>query len=262
MHRPKIQPSGGTSFVFDHVFEIAFAPMHGNTTMIQTDPVISSLWPGDFAPWRSVPVPHTLGDVALKRSFHPSWIHPFYMARSCTSTMDLARHLIGSGLFPEWASVIAGYQSNGRGQFGRPWISFEGNLLAAIRLPRHIATSAVCPLIPALAVQRVFQDLGLVSQIKWPNDLLIAGKKVGGILIEDRGGSVIAGIGINLVRSPESGAMDPDGAFPAGDLLSSGLSIEPADLWKRVVNSLLDFAETGMENDFLQTQIGRTYEDI
>jgi BirA family biotin operon repressor/biotin-[acetyl-CoA-carboxylase] ligase len=119
-----------------------------------------------------------------------------------SSTQDVARDLADHGA-PEGTAVIAGVQQSGRGRLGRSWLSPEGGLATSIIL--RPATSAVhlLPAISALAVFRTIKGLGIEAGIKWPNDILISGRKVCGILIEHGlvNGAVgysIVGIGINV----------------------------------------------------------------
>lgn len=108
---------------------------------------------------------------------------------------------------PEGTVVIAEQQTSGKGRLGRPWIASPNeNLTFSIILRPRITPDKlnVLPLYVAVAVaQAIEQHTGLEVECKWPNDLLVRGKKIAGILIE---GSVkqnavehvIIGIGINV----------------------------------------------------------------
>lgn len=152
-----------------------------------------------------------------------------YLAGASTSSLDLAHALVAAGALPEWGSVVALTQSAGRGQLRRNWVSPSGNMYAALRLPlRGVFASEAA----ALAVGALLADgldaAGCQVSLKWPNDLLQydeapAGsgwRKVGGILLEERGGALIAGIGINLISAPDSTLLREAHAFPAGRLRS------------------------------------------
>ena len=115
--------------------------------------------------------------------------------------------------FEEFGPVGAVYTENqtaGRGRLGRSWVNAEGKALyytAAIREP--LAQPATLPLLASLAVRRQLQlRYGVDCQIKWPNDLLLNGKKIVGIL---------CGIGINLAQ--------PQSYFDAAGL-PNGTSLE------------------------------------
>lgn len=112
--------------------------------------------------------------------------------------------------FEEFGPVGAVYTTNqtaGRGRLGRTWVNAEGKALyytVAIREP--LAQPATLPLLASLAVRRQLAlRYGVDCQIKWPNDLLLNGKKIVGILCEGApdGHSIVVGIGINLAQ-PQS----------------------------------------------------------
>jgi BirA family biotin operon repressor/biotin-[acetyl-CoA-carboxylase] ligase len=119
-----------------------------------------------------------------------------------TSTQDIARELAGQGAL-EGTAVIAGEQQSGRGRMGRSWLSPAGGLATSIILRPPLASVHLLPAITSVAVFRTLAKLGIKSGIKWPNDVLIKGKKVCGILIENglEAGELsysIVGIGINV----------------------------------------------------------------
>ena len=112
--------------------------------------------------------------------------------------------------FEEFGPVGAVYTTNqtaGRGRLGRSWVNAEGKALyytVAIREP--LAQPATLPLLASLAVRSQLKlRYGVDCQIKWPNDLLLNGKKIVGILCEigPDGHSIVVGIGINLAQ-PQS----------------------------------------------------------
>ena len=117
--------------------------------------------------------------------------------------------------FEEFGPVAGVYTQNqtaGRGRLGRSWVNAEGKALyytAAIREP--LAQPSTLPLLASLAVRRQLQlRYGVDCQIKWPNDLLLNGKKIVGILCEgvsygyqQQGRGILCGIGINLAQ-PQS----------------------------------------------------------
>ena len=122
----------------------------------------------------------------------------------------------------EFGPVGAVYTTNqtaGRGRLGRTWVNAEGKALyytVAIREP--LAQPATLPLLASLAVRRQLAlRYGVDCQIKWPNDLLLNGKKIVGILCESvcygyqqQGRGILCGIGINLAQ--------PQSYFDAADL--------------------------------------------
>jgi BirA family transcriptional regulator, biotin operon repressor / biotin---[acetyl-CoA-carboxylase] ligase len=135
------------------------------------------------------------------------------------------------GQGPLW--VTAERQTAGRGRRGRAWISPEGNLHASLLLTDPATAehwpqlSFVAALAAHDAVVEVAADLKRLLGIKWPNDLLLAGAKLGGILIEAESGisAVAVGIGVNCSSHPT------DTDFPATDLAGVGAPVSPAALF-------------------------------
>lgn len=101
-------------------------------------------------------------------------------------------------------AVFAGCQTAGRGRLGRTWQSAPGKALYySILLKRPLADLASLPLAASLAVQAALQtQFGVECSVKWPNDLLLGGKKLVGILCEGVPGGAVCGIGVNLTQSP------------------------------------------------------------
>lgn len=161
----------------------------------------------------------------------------------CASTMDVAWTLFDHHEFPEWSSVLADIQTTGRGQFRRPWVSETGNLFASVRLGNLASHPAFPSFVPALAVSLALKSLGLFSEFKWPNDILVHRKKIGGILVENRSGIMIAGIGINLACSPPMDAMRDPRYFPPGHLNDFGLATTPFELWALIHETLMQVAQ-------------------
>ena len=119
------------------------------------------------------------------------------------STMEVARKKVQQGAL-EGTVVVADEQSAGKGRLNRVWLSPEGSLSLSIVLYPRMAYLSYIIMVASLAVVRAVKVVtGLRAQIKWPNDVLIGGKKVCGILVESgiRDISVdyaIIGIGVNV----------------------------------------------------------------
>jgi len=117
--------------------------------------------------------------------------------------MDAGRREARQGA-KEGTVIIAGEQTEGKGRLQRTWFSPSGNIALSIILYPDIASLPYLIMIASLAVAYSIEDVtGLKTQIKWPNDILIGGKKVGGILIENevkrnKVAFTIIGIGINV----------------------------------------------------------------
>jgi BirA family biotin operon repressor/biotin-[acetyl-CoA-carboxylase] ligase len=113
--------------------------------------------------------------------------------RATTSTNDRARALAQEGA-PHGTLVTAGVQTAGRGRQGRVWSTPPGQALLLALVVRDPG-----PLLPLRAGLAVADLAGPAARVKWPNDVLVEGRKVAGVLVEGRPqeGWAIAGIGIN-----------------------------------------------------------------
>lgn len=143
---------------------------------------------------------------------------PVHAYARVTSTNDVARDLAGDGA-GEGTAVLAVEQTAGRGRLGRPWVSPPGGLYLSVVLRPPLATDRWPLLGIAVAVgaaEGVEPASGVPIALKWPNDLLAGGRKVGGILVEAAEGFAVAGIGINA--GPPGAAPHPDAASLHVDL--------------------------------------------
>lgn len=119
---------------------------------------------------------------------------------------------------------IAASQTAGRGRMGRRWISSAGNLFMSQLFSLQEPLSDLV-FITSLSIADTIKNLtsGLDIKIKWPNDVLVAGAKISGILIENgEHNTVIVGVGINLVSSPQ----DENILYKVTDLKSLGFDIK------------------------------------
>ena len=128
------------------------------------------------------------------------------------STNDEARALVAAGAGPGTV-VWAESQTAGRGRLGRDWVSPPGNLYCSIimRPKVDVAHIAEISFVSALAVRDALISIlpgDIALRFKWPNDVLAAGRKIAGILVEaeklpdeDRL-ALIVGIGVNIVSAP------------------------------------------------------------
>ncbi len=128
----------------------------------------------------------------------------------CASTNDIAREWASDpgDPAPSGALVTADFQTRGRGQRGHEWQADAGlsALLSYVyRLPLATDTAQLGLLIP-LAVAEALAACGVSPQIKWPNDILLDGKKCGGILVEVAAGVAVLGIGLNVGQTEFAGA--------------------------------------------------------
>jgi BirA family biotin operon repressor/biotin-[acetyl-CoA-carboxylase] ligase len=145
------------------------------------------------------------------------------------STNDEARRMAEAGAQPGLV-VLAGQQTSGRGRHGRAWASPLGNLYASVLLGVEgpIAASAQLSFVAGLALADAIEGYapgGVALRLKWPNDVLIGGAKVAGILLESVGrangagaAGVIVGTGVNIVSSPR------ETPYPATSLVEQGFA--------------------------------------
>jgi BirA family biotin operon repressor/biotin-[acetyl-CoA-carboxylase] ligase len=148
---------------------------------------------------------------------------------SVTSTNDIARQQ-AMGKSPEGTAVIAERQTSGRGRLKREWVSPEGNIAVTVVLYPDRKNLYFLTMLAALAVQRgIEKTTGVKCQLKWPNDVLVNGKKVCGILLESKASVesvdyALVGIGINvnmkIADHPEIAAIATSLALETGSEVS------------------------------------------
>jgi len=138
------------------------------------------------------------------------------------STMTIAAKLAAEGC-PSGTIVVADEQTAGIGRHGRSWISEKGTGLYVSIVLRLRVQSGTLPLVMlalGLATREAIVELTSLSpDLRWPNDVLIGGKKCAGILAQLEGDAIVAGIGINVSQT----------AFPPGlDTPATSLGLEGA----------------------------------
>ncbi|MFN0153312.1 MAG: biotin--[acetyl-CoA-carboxylase] ligase [Gaiella sp.] len=143
---------------------------------------------------------------------------PYLWVQECTSTQDVLR---AGAQLREGALAATEHQTAGRGRRRRTWDDKPGSaLLFSLLLEPPAGETGRYPLlslVAALAVaESVEQATGRRAVVKWPNDVLLEGRKVAGILLEATGNRVIAGVGINVNQSAEE--LPRETRVPAGSL--------------------------------------------
>jgi BirA family biotin operon repressor/biotin-[acetyl-CoA-carboxylase] ligase len=126
------------------------------------------------------------------------------------STNDEARRLAEEGA-PHGTVVHADEQTAGRGRFAHTWFSPPGNLYISVllRTGQAAARAAELSFLASLAVADTVEALlprKTRTILKWPNDVLINGAKIAGILLEQVNEATIIGIGLNVLQAPSTGA--------------------------------------------------------
>ena len=122
---------------------------------------------------------------------------PHLHVRVLDSTNTRARELAAAGA-PHGTLVTAGEQRAGRGRQGRTWSAPPGRALLSSLVLRD--PPRLLPLLAGVAVAQVAERAGVWAQVKWPNDVLVDGRKVAGILVEGRPQErwAVLGIGVNV----------------------------------------------------------------
>jgi BirA family transcriptional regulator, biotin operon repressor / biotin---[acetyl-CoA-carboxylase] ligase len=158
------------------------------------------------------------------------WPAPIAWVESVGSTNDLLKQRAREGA-PAWSAVVAESQTAGRGRQGRAWLSPPGNLFLSLLLRPVLPpqSAGVLPLAAGVAAAEATAEWGVESQLKWPNDVVVGERKIGGVLVEaSSAGSegleaVVVGVGLNLV-------LDPAAAPPAlRDAVTSVQAVTGAD---------------------------------
>lgn len=136
-------------------------------------------------------------------------IHSF---ETLPSTQDIAKQYLNEDK-PLPFVVQAGIQTAGRGRSGNGWVSPKGNLFSSTVIPIQNVSARDAgqySFLAAVALMNVLTGLGITNiQNKWPNDVLVNGQKIAGILLESDISpdgflkSIIIGMGVNLVTAPE-----------------------------------------------------------
>ena len=160
------------------------------------------------------------------------------MIRTVTETgstnADLAAQLRAGEVLGEGHWLVANRQTAGRGRQGRNWFDGNGNFMGStiVRLQERDPPPASLVLVAGLALYETVlaftarpEDLSL----KWPNDLMLGGAKLAGILLEREGKAIVVGMGVNLAAAPElpdrsTVALSQLGPAPDRDIFARSLS--------------------------------------
>lgn len=130
------------------------------------------------------------------------------VAETGSTNAELLARLNAGEPVAEGFWLIADRQTAGRGRQGRGWLDAPGNFMGstAVSLGPRDPAPATLSFVAALATyEAVLGHLGVprALQLKWPNDLLLGGAKLSGILLERAGGTAVIGIGVNLAAAPQ-----------------------------------------------------------
>lgn len=147
------------------------------------------------------------------------------------STLDEARRQFASLAGPTW--IFAQTQTAARGRRGRVWLQPKGNFSATLVLPDAGAPerAALRSFVTSLALHDALVTVTAGGfALKWPNDVLLNGGKLAGILLEGLpAGGLAIGIGVNLAAAPEAYAVEPGAVKPTSLLTETGTCVTPQD---------------------------------
>lgn len=163
-----------------------------------------------------------------------------YDSIGSTNTEALQRSRSGER-GPLWVAARA--QTEGRGRRGRAWATQDGNLAASLLMEVNapLSVAATLGFVAALALRRAVENCTerLPIKLKWPNDVLVADRKLAGILLESETVAgqavVVIGMGVNVVSEPH------DVPFPAVSLATLGQTVSAEHLFAELSDAWVAF---------------------
>ena len=211
--------------------------------------------------YRILHTPDRMTEDEIRLGLKTSFIGRNIDYQESTGSTQKIAHQLSNDDAPEGTVVVAEEQVSGRGRMDRKWHSpkYTGIWMSIILRPNILpARAPQLTLLAAVAVVQAMEEVtGLVPEIKWPNDILINGRKVTGILTElqaeaDRINSVIIGIGINVNQE----AFPEDIEQTATSLLiEKGEAVSRTELIKSVFAQLEKLYSIYLENGFLPIKL-------
>ena len=106
--------------------------------------------------------------------------------------------------YPIGSVIVANSQTSGRGRYGHTWVSDKGNLYMSAVLKTYDEQTPFMAFVVAVSVADALGKTGCSPQLKWPNDILLNGAKLAGILLEQVDDKLIVGIGVNCASCPDN----------------------------------------------------------
>lgn len=146
------------------------------------------------------------------------------------STLSEAARMVPTLTGPAW--ILAVEQTAARGRRGRAWSTPRGNFAGTLIMQRtgSPAQAALRSFVASLALREAFvavTGLETAFTLKWPNDVLLNGGKVAGILLETVGENLVIGIGVNLIHAPTLAQVEAGAVTPVSLLGETGVAVEP-----------------------------------
>jgi BirA family biotin operon repressor/biotin-[acetyl-CoA-carboxylase] ligase len=190
----------------------------------------------------------------------------------CESTNDLCWKAALEGE-PEGLAIFAEEQTKGRGRFGRSWTAGRGEALLVSVLLRPELPSERIPLMTALGALAAADVVGGDARIRFPNDVMLRGLKVAGILVEaryvsSRPDAFIVGIGLNVAGHPDGMGATSLGAGVSRIETARALLLALDDWYGRLHGSLREYRKAWKERSFILRkrvrvrQNGKSFEGV
>lgn len=201
-----------------------------------------------------------MNESQLRKHLSPLPLGPFRFYETVGSTNDeaLAWALQGA---PDLALIVADEQTRGRGRVDRKWFTPPGTALAMSLILRPSQSEHAYPArttgLLALSLVDALHQLGLSPQIKWPNDVLLNGRKLAGILVEttwmgEEADAMVLGMGVNVLETSVPPADQV--LFPATSIQRElGRPVDRADLLRDILTGMLAWRPKLGADVFLET---------
>lgn len=158
-----------------------------------------------------------------------------FIAETGSTNTELSARIASGESVPEGEWLVADRQTAGRGRLGRDWLDGSGNFMGstAVTLKTGSPPPQTLALLTGLALHQTvaLSHPSDALKLKWPNDLMLDGAKLAGILLERVGDTVIVGIGVNLAAAPHLSdrrtiALAEIGAAPDRDSFARELAVQ------------------------------------
>jgi BirA family transcriptional regulator, biotin operon repressor / biotin---[acetyl-CoA-carboxylase] ligase len=201
-----------------------------------------------------------MNETQLRKILSPLPLGPFRFYETVGSTNDeaLAWALQGA---PDLSLVVADEQTRGRGRMDRKWFTPRGTALAMSLILRPSEAERAHPArttgLLALSLADALHQMGLSPQIKWPNDVLINGRKLAGILVEttwigEEPDAMVLGMGVNVLEAsiPPADRV----LFPATSIQSElGSAVDRDDVLRDLLAGVLKWRNRLGADEFIET---------
>lgn len=203
--------------------------------------------------------------IAMTSTPPPTIAPGWHLSRVAETDSTQADLVIAAPGAPDRTVLVADLQHRGRGRLDRRWDAPAGTSLmfSVLLRPRSVPTGQqgwIGALLGLAAVRGIQRITGLKAALKWPNDVLIGGRKVAGILAELTGDGVVVGIGVNVTMSaedlprPDATSLLLAGADAARldrDVLLASFLAEFDGLLRRWEDAAGDMVAAGLRADYL-----------